>query len=344
MWWSGGVSILGRLGIAILSFTFPGLGHGLMYRRRAMILWIAATFLGVLSGLVFAMGLFIGFGVMVASAVMAFVQIGPPRPETRTTLAPAVVEGRDPETARPKWNKSLAVLAAVIWLVVSSVFAVLLGVFRIPSSSMEPTLHIKDRVTVDRLTYRLRAPKRGEIIVFAMPCETGRDYIKRVVATAGQTVEIRCGIVHVDGVAIPTTRVEGECSYQDNYGDDEWHTRLCSRYRETVGGEPYDTYHSADRPAHSTEPDDKDFPRPDEPPPSCATDFGGGEHGANQAQGSLVETKPEAVGCALHRHYVVPPGHLFVMGDNRANSNDSRFWGSVPVENLVGRVVGRWWF
>ncbi len=307
-----------------------------------MVLWIAAAFFGALLGLVFAMGVFVGLGVMIASAVTAFVQIGPPGPEPRTTLAPAVVEGRDREASRPAWNKSLAVLAAVIWLLVSSVFAVVLGAFKIPSSSMEPTLHIGDRVTVDKLTYRLRTPRRGEVIVFAMPCAPERDYLKRVIATADQTVEVRCDAVYVDGAPVATTRVEGACSYQDSY-DGEWFTRTCSRYRETVGGESYDTYHQEERPTKPAAHDYKDFPRPDEPPPSCGSEPGGASV-ANQAEGTVVQTAPEAVGCALHHHYVVPPGHLFVMGDNRANSNDSRFWGSVPVENVVGRVVGRWWF
>src|ERR1700759_2247167 len=87
--------------------------------------------------------------------------------------------------------------------------------FKIPSSSMYPTLEINDHIFVNKFIYgvripwtttklfALRGPPRGEVIVFIYPCDPDRDYIKRVVATAGQTVETRCGVLYVDGVAVP---------------------------------------------------------------------------------------------------------------------------------------------
>src|ERR1044071_6670902 len=89
--------------------------------------------------------------------------------------------------------------------------AVVLEAFKIPSSSMYPTLEINDHIFVNKFIYGIRIPfttiklfewrkpKRGEVIVFIQPCEPDRDYIKRVVATEGETVEVRCNVVYVNG-------------------------------------------------------------------------------------------------------------------------------------------------
>src|SRR6185437_13709926 len=97
----------------------------------------------------------------------------------------------------------------------------------IPSSSMYPTLEIGDHIFVNKFIYgvripwtttklfELRGPHPGEVIVFIYPCDPDRDYIKRVIATAGQTVEVRCNVVYVDGVAVPSKLEDENCTYLD---------------------------------------------------------------------------------------------------------------------------------
>jgi signal peptidase I len=243
--------------------------------------------------------------------------------------------------------------------------------FKIPSSSMYPTLEIGDHIFVNKFIYgvrlpwtttklfEVRKPERGEVIVFIQPCEPERDYIKRVVALENDTVEVRCSVVYVNGKAVPNTLVQEDgCEYEDH--DDianRWLIRACSRYSETVNGDTYDTFHDADRPMRDerkvaagglTSGHDRDFPKLDGArfPPSCSRNPDGTAFVAkNQATGEIVETRahlPHTAACEQQLHYVVPAGHVFVMGDNRANSNDSRYWGSVPIENIKGKALFIW--
>jgi signal peptidase I len=250
-------------------------------------------------------------------------------------------------------------------LIALALRAFVIEAFKIPSSSMYPTLEIGDHIFVNKFIYgvripwtqtkffEVRKPKRGEVIVFMQPCQLERDYIKRVVAVGGDTVEVRCNIVWVNGKPVPSKLVQGDdCQYEDRNEDSiEWFTRHCSRYRETALGLDYDTYHDPERPAREEEArsgkpraDSKDFPLMDRVVHNCSNqrDFES-KPAANQLPGRLVETNPNpASPCDPQLHYVVPENHVFVMGDNRNNSNDSRFWGSVPVENIKGKALFIW--
>jgi signal peptidase I len=91
-----------------------------------------------------------------------------------------------------------ALLTLVIFL------AVRFGVqtFRVEGFSMEPTLHSNQYLLVNKVSYMVGGPQRGDIIVFRFPQDPRRDFIKRVVALPGEEVEIRGGVVYVDGRAL----------------------------------------------------------------------------------------------------------------------------------------------
>ena len=246
------------------------------------------------------------------------------------------------------WVASLALLVFTLRTFV-------VQVFQIPSSSMYPTLMIGDHLFVNKFIYGLdipfsdaklveRSPKRGEVIVFAQPCTPERDYIKRVVALAGDTVEVRCNRLHINGKPVEETLVDAtNCSYEDRDDAGQWEVRGCARYRETLDGITYETFHDPDRPARDSLKvgDELDFPSLGDRTVKHCGQPQAGPAAPNQAQGKLVDVK-SGDACELQVHYVVPEGHVFAMGDNRAHSNDSRFWGSVPLENIRGKAMFIW--
>ncbi|MBS3872594.1 MAG: signal peptidase I [Firmicutes bacterium] len=98
-----------------------------------------------------------------------------------------------------EWGKAFAL--AVILALIIRMF--LVEVYVVDGHSMQPTLLDQERVLVNKLTYRLGGPRPSDVIVFRYPQEPWRDFIKRVVAVGGQTVEVRDGQVFVDGAALP---------------------------------------------------------------------------------------------------------------------------------------------
>src|SRR5262249_59328896 len=123
----------------------------------------------------------------------------------------------------------IAFFASIVMAVGVRVFVI--EAFKIPASSMSPTLLIDDHIFVNKL----RSVERGAVIVFVKPCEPDRDYIKRVVAFENETVEVRCGIVYINGTAVPSTLVAADDSYRDRADAmDEWQVKKVSRYREQI--------------------------------------------------------------------------------------------------------------
>lgn len=327
-----------KLGLVAGSLVAPGFAQAVTGHRRTAIAWGALVVLGTALATV-SVWIPIGLFVLRFAALFA-----------------AIFELRRIE-GRPTWWTTLSLTVFVVGVLSPVVMRFELGGFRIPSSSMYPTLEIGDHIFADKLSLAWRPIERGEVIVFHYPCDEQRDYVKRVVAVGGDTVEVRCNVVYVNGTAVPSTMVENgeQCTYTDITDEYDanarWTVKSCSRYRETLGSHTYDVFHDPERPARDARGDTleagdmRDFPQPDSPfAPGChMSEFYDAPTSVRpQLAGRLVVTKPDAKACEPQVHYVVPAGGLFVLGDNRNNANDSRVWGALSTDAVVGRVTGIW--
>jgi signal peptidase I len=217
--------------------------------------------------------------------------------------------------AQPWWLDWTAGLFPVI-LVVFLLRSFLFEPFKIPSGSMIPTLLVGDLILVSKYHYGIRLPvlntkiisnhepQAGDVMVFRYPVDPRIDYIKRVVGVPGDEVAYLNQQLTVNGKPVPA-KPDGEY-----YEDDRM--RYLPRASEQLGSVQHrilvDSKYTPDY-----GPFPKSFPHSD----AC-------RYGA------------EGVVCK------VPPGHYFMMGDNRDNSMDSRFWGFVPDQNIVGRAFFVW--
>ncbi|CAJ0723018.1 MULTISPECIES: signal peptidase I [Ralstonia] len=187
--------------------------------------------------------------------------------------------------------------------------------FKIPSGSMIPTLQIGDFILVNKYTYGVRLPivnkkivelnepQRGDVMVFRYPKDESMDYIKRVIGVPGDVVKYDNKRLTVNGQ--PATYAP-----QSDYLDGERLT-YSKQYQETLGNVTHNILNDADRPAYVSGPDDFPFRE------NCTY---------NQTGFTCK----------------VPAGHYFMMGDNRDNSADSRYWGFVPDKNIVGKAFFIW--
>ncbi|WP_010649347.1 signal peptidase I [Oceanobacillus massiliensis] len=166
------------------------------------------------------------------------------------------------------WIKALLLALALAFIVRMFFFAPIV----VDGPSMQPTLHDRDQMIVNKFSYNFQEPERFDIVVFHASAQ--KDFIKRVIGLPGEHVAVEDNVLYIDGEAVEEPFL------------DEQKNKM----------KPYET---------------------------STSDF-------------LLEELPGG-------HEVIPEGHVFVLGDNRGNSTDSRMLGVIPMEQIVGKTNLVYW-
>jgi len=108
-----------------------------------------------------------------------------------------------------EWVKSLLIVIIAV-LIIRAFF---IGNFKIPTSSMYPTLQVGDRLLANMLVYRIRKPVRGEVVIFKYPLNPKRDFVKRLIALPGEKVLIKDGRIYINGKMVKNPLISGRYYY-----------------------------------------------------------------------------------------------------------------------------------
>ena len=263
--------------------------------------------------------------------------------DTETPAAPADAKTTTAPPAKKKedWRDTASFLVKLV-LIVFVFRSFLFSPFSIPSQSMLPTLYIGDYLFISKWNYGYsrhslpwslplipgrifaRDPQRGDVVVFKAPPKNNDDYIKRVIGLPGDTIQMRNGQVILNGVAVPKVPVgDFVIPITPNYSSEPDATGEVACPAQFQATDPKGKAICRYKQFKETLPNGRSY---------YVLDRG---YYADRDDTGL---------------YVVPPGHVFLMGDNRDDSGDSRFpardggaIGMVPMENLEGKAVIMFW-
>ena len=209
------------------------------------------------------------------------------------------------------WTAGLFPMICVVFLIRSFLFES----FKVPTGSMIPSIWIGDVMLINKFQYGVRlpilntkvadvsSPQRGDIMVFRFPPKPSQNYVKRVIGLPGDDISYLNKVLAVNGKILTKTP-------QKDYVDTDT-MAISKQFEETIADKKYLLLNEDNRPAYVA---------------------GAIEFPNNQQCKYTVE----GVRCT------VPAGHYFMMGDNRDNSLDSRYWGFVPEANIVGKATFVW--
>ncbi|NYT85541.1 signal peptidase I [Pollutimonas harenae] len=269
----------------------------------------------VITGIVWCLDFFYWRARRRANGVAAMAATGPAVAGLGQAEAARVRQEAYDNANRAPWWIEYCVSFFPVILFVFALRSFVVEPFRIPSGSMLPTLQNGDLILVNKFQYGIRLPvidkkvielgkpSRGDVMVFRYPVDTDVDYIKRVVGLPGDVIQYRNKVLTINGKEVAHTRA-GDFFEPDR-------SAYVGRYTEQLG----DVQHNILLNKQASQ----DY--------MAITNYPYREN---------CEYLGNGVRCT------VPPGHYFMMGDNRDNSLDSRYWGFVPDEYIVGRAFFIW--
>ena len=233
--------------------------------------------------------------------------------------------------ARPAWLEYTAGLFGVIALVFV-LRSFIVEPFRIPSGSMLPNLYVGDFILVNKYTYGLRlpignqtivsmnSPKKGDVVVFQFPPDKSQSYIKRVVGAPGDVVRYENKVLTVNGQTYQQMPKSGdipEAEYPTYANTNKPVLGVIMTKSLEEGAVPHDILTIEKQPAIN---------------PNALTEY------SFSKSTSACTYFPNNTGMECK----VPAGQYLMMGDNRDNSTDGRYWGFVPEANIIGKAYFVW--